>query len=248
MADDGLQFDKAEFEAPQGASADAQRAASGPACAFCGRPLTTTYWAVADQVSCGDCRERWQDALTGGSGALRFARASVFGLIAGALGATLYFAIAALTGYEIGIVAIVVGAMVGWAVRRGADHRGGWAYQLLAIALTYGAIVTAYVPELAQRFEYAAQQPVDAHDLPTKEELARVEPSAAAYLFAFPFAFAVPFLAGVENFMGMIIICIGLYEAWRMNKRLEVPISGPHAVGPPPTAATDGAPPPVPTA
>lgn len=245
MADDGLQFEKAEFEAPPGAPAEAQ-AASGPACAFCSRPLTTTYWAVADQVSCGDCRERWQDALTGGSGALRFARATVFGLLAAGLGATLYFAIAALTGYEFGLVAIVVGVMVGWAVRKGADHRGGWAYQLLAIALTYGAIVTAYVPEIAQRFEWAAQQPVDMHDAPSKEELARVEPSAAAYLFALPVAFAVPFLAGFENFMGMIIICIGLYEAWRMNKRLQIPISGPHAVGPP--AVADGSSAPVPTA
>lgn len=236
MADDGLQFDRAEFEAPQGAPPGEQPAASGPQCAFCGRVLTTTYWAVADQVSCGACRERWQEALTGGSGALRFARATVFGLIAAGLGAALYFAIAALTGYELGLVAIVVGVMVGWAVRRGAEHRGGWAYQLLAIVLTYTAIVTAYVPDIARVITYGSQQTTESDHVPSREELKKVEPSLPAYVFAVPFAFAYPFLAGFENFMGMIIIAIGLFEAWRMNKRLEIPMSGPHAVGPPPTS------------
>jgi len=45
----------------------------------------------------------------------------VFGAVAAALGAGIYFGISALTGYEFGLVAIVVGLMVGWAVRRGAE-------------------------------------------------------------------------------------------------------------------------------
>lgn len=240
MADDGLQFDKAEFEAPAGA-----QPASGPACDFCQRPLTTTYWTVSDRVSCADCREQWVLALTGGSGVLRFARATVFGLVAAGLGAALYFAIAAVTGYELGLVAIVVGVMVGWAVRKGADQRGGWVYQALAIALTYAAIVTAYVPNIARAIEYSGANP-QAERLPTTKELEEVQPGPVAYALAVPFAFAYPFMAGWENFMGMIIICIGLYEAWRQNKRVEVHMSGPHAVGPPPAAGE--AEPPAPSA
>ncbi len=247
MADDGLQFDKAEFEAPPGALPSAE---GGPACAFCRRPLTASYWAVADQVSCGDCRERWQEVLTGGSGALRFARASVFGLIAAGLGAALYFGAAELMNAEWALVAIAVGLMVGWAVRQGADRRGGWQYQALAVSLTYLAIVTAYVPNIARVFEWSTQHSADEAATLTREKLREVEPRPEFYLFAIPVALRAPFLGdGGDLLMNLLIIGVGLYEAWRMNKRLVVPISGPHAVGPPapptPPHATADAPAPT---
>lgn len=241
MADDGLQFDKAEFEAPPGAPAGAQPAA-GPACAFCGRPLTTTYWAVADQVSCGDCRERWHEALTGGSGGLRFARAAVFGLIAAALGAVLSYAVARLLEGDVAFMAIVIGLMVGWGVRRGADYRGGGAYQALAVGLTYIAISLAYVPIAARALEwYSQEHPVETQQ-PEWDELMAVQPRLEAYVVVVPITLQKPFLGeGTDRLFGIIIVGIGLFEAWRMNKRVELPMSGPHAVGPPP-AASDGAP------
>ena len=39
-----------------------------------------------------------------------------------------------------------------------------------------------------------------------------------------------PFLGGFENIIGIIIIGIGLYEAWKLNRRVELTISGPHAL------------------
>src|SRR2546422_2854982 len=56
------------------------------------------------------------------------------------LGAGLYFGIEAATGYELGLVAVVVGLMVGGAVRKGSNGRGGWRYQALAMFLTYCAV------------------------------------------------------------------------------------------------------------
>jgi hypothetical protein len=60
-------------------------------------------------------------------------------------------------------------------------------------------------------------------------------------------AFAAPFLGGTRNVMGILIIGIGLYEAWKINRR--VPLSGPFRFGPamPPLAMTapGGAPPPA---
>lgn len=233
MADDGLQFDKAEFQAPPGAP---EQAAAGPTCAFCRKPLAR-YWAIGDQLTCGECRELVVEQLTGGSPVLRFARATVFGMIAAALGAALYFAIVAVTGYELGLVAIVVGLMVGAAVAKGADQRGGWVYQLLAVALTYTAIVTAYVPILAKGIEAASNQtttgdPAIDNAPMTEESLKAITPSAGAWILAIPFAFVAPFLAGAQNFMGWIIIAIGLYEAWRRNAKFVLPISGPHDVAP----------------
>ena len=64
--------------------------------------------------------------------------------------------------------------------------------------------------------------------------------------FILGLAFAAPFMGGASNIMGIIIIGIGLYEAWKTNRRM--PLSGPFRFGPgarPIIAAPGGAPPPV---
>jgi hypothetical protein len=48
------------------------------------------------------------------------------------------------------------------------------------------------------------------------------------------FACAAPFLAGAQNLFGLVIIGIGMYEAWKLNKRVPLVISGPHAIAPRP--------------
>ena len=50
-------------------------------------------------------------------------------------------------------------------------------------------------------------------------------------------ACAAPFLAGVQNVMGLVIIGIGLFEAWKFNKRREWRITGPHAIAVTPALA-----------
>jgi uncharacterized membrane protein len=57
--------------------------------------------------------------------------------------------------------------------------------------------------------------------------------------FVVVIAFAAPFLGGFENIMGIFIIGIALYEAWKMNKKASLEITGPHVVGvaPEPPAA-----------
>ena len=46
------------------------------------------------------------------------------------------------------------------------------------------------------------------------------------------FALASPFLGGMQNFMGLIIIGIGLYEAWKLTRPLPVQVLGPFAIEP----------------
>ncbi len=50
-------------------------------------------------------------------------------------------------------------------------------------------------------------------------------------------ACAAPFLAGFENIIGIVIIGIGLYEAWKLNRRSTVAITGPHTLARPPVEA-----------
>ena len=63
------------------------------------------------------------------SGQVRRAlRALLFGSIAAGLGAAIYYGVAVATNMEFGLIAIVVGLMVGKAVKTGSDGRGGWFY------------------------------------------------------------------------------------------------------------------------
>jgi hypothetical protein len=263
---DELQFDKAEVD---GASA-------GPlVCQICERPLHDVYFEVNGHPSCEKCRYDVEAERNLGSGAARFARAIVGGSIGGLVGAVLYYAVLALTGYEVGLLAIVVGFLVGAGVRWGSRGRGGWAYQGLAIVLTYVAIVSTYVPLVFEQLKDmdetemaesqaqgaaegaggdvepatpAAEAPLSGTDAgaPTEmQDLSAGDAAVGLVLFGL-LMLALPFLGGLENIMGLIIIGIGLYQAWAMNKRQALMIEGPLQVGrapqSPPVAPVDPVP------
>ncbi len=94
-----------------------------------------------------------ESSTSSGTRFRRVVKATALGTLAALAGSLLYFAVAAMTGREFGLVAIAVGFMVGTAVRRGSGGRRGWAYQTLAIALTYLAIVSTYVPMVVKEFQ-----------------------------------------------------------------------------------------------
>jgi hypothetical protein len=50
--------------------------------------------------------------------------------------------------------------------------------------------------------------------------------SAAVYLFAL----ALPFVAGLSNILGLFIIFLGVFEAWKLNRVPELRIAGPFDV------------------
>ena len=94
----------------------------------------------------------------------------------------MYYAITAISGYEFGLIAIVVGFGVGTAVRWGSNGRGGKRYQALAMALTYLAIVATYIPPIVQGFregaaETSAVEPVVADGASSAVPAAAAAPS-----------------------------------------------------------------------
>ncbi len=137
---DVMQFDRAEFTTP--APPD------GPTCVSCQQAIVSEYYELGGKIFCDRCHQAVEIWSRGGSRFARLLKAFVFGSVAAAIGATLYYAILRATGYNIGLVAVVVGAMVGGAVRKGSGNRGGLFYQVLAVFLTYSAIVAMYVPLL----------------------------------------------------------------------------------------------------
>lgn len=145
-----LQFDRVEAEG-------ADRS-GGASCGACHRPIADLYYEVNGGTVCPACRDRIAAATTGGRAVRRLFKATLFGFVGAAIGAGIYFAVLALSGYEIGLIAIVVGVIVGIGVRAGSEGRGGWAYQLLAMFLTYCAIVATYVPMIVAEIEDSSNE------------------------------------------------------------------------------------------
>jgi hypothetical protein len=132
-----LQFERADF---------AEGGTSAPACGACQRPIEGTYFEVNGTTACPGCRDAIEHRYGGSAGPLGLVKAIGAGVLAGIAGALVYYAVLALTGYEIGLIAVLVGFVVGGAVRWGSGGRGGPSYQAIAVAITYLSIVSTYVP------------------------------------------------------------------------------------------------------
>jgi hypothetical protein len=136
MGPEALQFDEAEF-ADDGSF-------EATTCAACHREIIEDYFATNGVIVCEPCRMLIENAQHGGSGVGRFVRASALGFLAAIAGFAIYFGILKTTGYQVGLVSILVGLMVGKAVRYGSRGRGGWLYQFLAMFLVYTAVVASH--------------------------------------------------------------------------------------------------------
>jgi hypothetical protein len=234
---EGLRFDE---PAPEGGS---------PVCARCQAAIVAEYYEVNGHVVCASCKAALEQAPAG-SGTSRLIRAAAYGFGAAVLGAGLYYAILAATGYEIGLVAIAVGWLVGRAVHKGSNGVGGWSYQTLAVGLTYLAIVSTYLPFIVKSMDQgkpgtavsatAAPASTVGADSVSAGPASPAEGSrgkmtlggfAVGILLLIAIAAAAPFLAGIENVIGLVIIGFALYQAWKMNRRVPLAITGPYAVG-----------------
>ena len=270
-----LQFDVAESSA----SSDAPHPAH---CRGCGQPIRDTYYEINGSVVCGACRAGIE--LPRGTRLRRVLQATGLGTLAAIGGSLLYFGVAALTGREFGLVAIAVGFMVGTAVRKGSGGRGGWAYQTLAITLTYLAIVSTYVPLVVKEFQKEgsgssarahAATPVPMDTITISARGPAASPSStdssargrrdenapvmqAGTARAVPrrdsthlgpgtvllgigalvlLAAIVPIAAGFSNLIGLLIIGIAVFEAWKLNRRVRLTIAGPYRLGTGPSGA-----------
>jgi hypothetical protein len=256
--DQTLRFERAEYAPGEGPGT--------PSCGFCNQAITSAYFQIDDTVACPGCRAATLQKQEAGSGFGRFARATLYGALAGAAGAAIWYAVRTLTGYEVGLIALAVGLMVGAAVRAGSARRGGWRYQALAMALTYLSIVSTYVPMIVKDIVQAAKQaetteapavaPATATEAPAAvpasaptagerfgKSLSGAQLALAVVVFAalvLAIAMALPFFGGLQSVLGLVIIGIGLYEAWKLNRRVPLVITGPHRVGKPHDAPAGG--------
>ena len=210
-----LSFERAEFES---------QATPGLVCGFCRRPIAKQYWQINKRAACVECRTQVQREIDGSMSRAHFLGALQYGVLAAAAGSVGWIVVVRLAkGGQWGIFAIGVGYLVGKAVRKGAGGFGGRRYQVLAMLLTYSAIALASLPAI---FEALRQAP--------HHDAAAAAPGLAAMLWGWTLilgiALASPFLGGIQNFMGLIIIGIGLYEAWKFTRAVPVQVLGPFAI------------------
>jgi hypothetical protein len=218
-----LSFERAEFEG---------QAPPALACAFCHKPLTGQYWQISKRPACEQCRGSIARELDASQSSASFLRAFGYGGLAALAGCIGWIAIEKLFHVQIGFVAIGVGYLVGKAVRKGSGGLGGRRYQVLALALTYAAIALASLPDLLEGLRQQSNASASAASSP---------PSLGGFLWAWTLllgiALASPFLQGTDNIIGLFIIGIGLYEAWKFTRPVSLQVLGPFSAAVQPTPA-----------
>jgi hypothetical protein len=166
--------------------------------------------------------------------------AGLFGLGAGIVGAIIYYAVIAILNLEIGIVAILIGYMVGYAIRRGAHGRGGRRFQVLAVALTYASIAMAYTPIAVtgalenKSANENVSATASAANTPTPETNKENGSLLIALAAGFALVAVLPLLVVFGSFPGGlisgVIIFFGLAQSWRMTGVPHLQIFGPYRV------------------
>ncbi|HEY4159977.1 MAG TPA: hypothetical protein VGM29_17820 [Polyangiaceae bacterium] len=178
-------------------------------CARCRRPIAHEYFETRGAMLCRQCAE----ALGGGApDPVTFLRALALGAGAALLGTVVWFAIIEFWHSEVGLVALGVGIAVGAAVRKGSGGRGGTRYQAVAMALTYLSITSSYLLLLLEG---------------GGERLGLSLGTMVVIALTHPFS--------LKNAIGLFIMGIALYQAWKINR--AVPIAGPFRIAQPPAAA-----------
>jgi hypothetical protein len=141
-------------------------------------------------------------------------RTLLFGLGAAIVGAIIYFAVLKITGLELSLITILIGFMVGTAVMKGSQSRGGRRYQVIAVVLTYLAIGLAF-----------GSAAVSEGPLPGLI-------GALLLVLALPVMVVVGSMPG--GLLSALIMGFGLLQAWTIPRHVPLEISGPYKVGTPP--------------
>ena len=161
LESDAIQFDQAEYATP---------VPSDPTCSVCHRVVLDSYYEINGKVVCASCRQEVEAALRGGSRLGRLFKALILGSVAALVGAVLYYAFVRITNINFGLVAVLLGLIVGGAVRKGSGNRGGRFYQLLAVFLTYSAIAGMNVPGVIEGIQQIGRKNKEANAVSNKEQ------------------------------------------------------------------------------
>ncbi len=202
---DDLQFDKAEFSNPSGI---------GP-CVMCSTKIGSQYWHANGQVVCPNCATTLGTAQQAPARSLLL-KGTLYAVIS-AIGCSIaYAAILIITNYELALISIAVGWLVGKAARVGTGGLGGRPVQIVAVIATYIAISGSLFFQIIYSF--------------FKE--GKVVNGILGYVYLFVISLGKPFFELQEGFgglLGIAILFFGLQQAWQQTHGIQVAIAGPYS-------------------
>ena len=238
------------LDPPQaGDEAEAAAGELGRRCDGCRASIAGEYYLLRERMICPQCArgiEPRRSSTSKTRGAWLFGAGTAAGV------ALPWYLAAAATGWPLAGLAIVAGAGIGWAVRRGACGRGGVRFQIIAAALVYAAFVVRFVPpvfggiadaikkEHASTIEESKKLEVPRPAAPAKaaQPEARAEeprPPApqtsilftlkAYFVFAaiaWGLVLASPFMPGTSGFLAALWLAAGMALAFRLNRRARL--------------------------
>lgn len=218
---DDLQFHKAEYET-----------AEPKLCRACNQPMRDSFYQLGAAEVCESCANAWSEQEKRG-GIFLFLRGALFGLGGAFVGWLIYYAVA-LMGVEIGIVAIAVGWLVGKAIRMGARGKGGRAYQIMALLLTYVAISETYAPLVYKASMNGVEESAQRKSAPLREGRLATTIRVFFVISIGVFCLAMPFLilaqSPASGLLSLLILFFGLQQAWRLTARYQLTLAGPFPV------------------
>jgi hypothetical protein len=238
-----LRFDRAEYASGGEAIAP---------CANCGAPLRDQYWKWQNHVVCDACRARVSETLAKSFTAAAFRKALLQG--GGiALGCGIAYAVfVGVTHFQLALATIGIAILVSKQIRKASGGAGGPRFQVLAVALTYFASTMGYLPGIVEAIRdtssattqtaSAASDSTQPHaQAPAEEHQATGGDTLKALLWLIGIMLAAPFLEITEAPIGVLIVVIGLWQAWKLSRGLPIHIDGPFRVATPATGPPAGA-------
>ncbi|MFL5574550.1 MAG: hypothetical protein ACJ79S_01045 [Gemmatimonadaceae bacterium] len=236
-----LRFDGPAIEGAAGAGAS-----GAMSCSKCGTAISTYYYEAGGAVYCARCKGT-DEAQGATEGRVGFGRAALFGTGAAVLGSIGYLIFTALTGWDLALVSIAVGAFVASAMRKGSRGVGGRRFQVLAVVLTYLAVGIGHLPFVLTTLQHAetaqkssvAQQADSLHSAPGDSPAASAVDSGSAVpaggdsaslgdkvlygaVGVVALAVAGPFIElkhgeSGSSLINLAIVAFALLQAWRMT-------------------------------
>lgn len=187
---------------------------SARVCIVCKQSIPGEYFEANGNVLCGPCAERIRTQQSSLPAALP--KAALFGAGAAIAGSIIYAAVAIFLHLEIGIIAILIGYMVGKSIHFASG--GGRPQQILAVVLTYFSITSAFLWTLIYSVTQGGQH----------IDLSRAMIPIIELLLAAPFLALFQGSNAISALISLFIIFIGLRQAWRYTARPELVIAGPY--------------------
>jgi hypothetical protein len=204
---ESLQFRKAEHAAPPG---------SGPPCVICKTRIVDTYYHAQGNVVCPNCAlviQSGQNAPPPNTLLLSF----LYGLGAAIAGTALFSFVWIVSKSQFALISILIGYMVGKAVRYASQGLGGRPQQIIAVLLTYFSVAMSIVPVVIY-------QQMEKHASFTT-------PEVLGLLFL---GLTSPFLAlkaGASGILTLLITFFGIQRAWHLTGRTNILVMGPFQLG-----------------